>query len=197
MIGNNLFERNATKFIAQEMAFPRNVLISKHINAKTRTIELLYIGAGISHEQLAKSREKLTDFGLKKTELKVDQGLGDSLQELPQGFTSQGENAQNLQILGVQKEKIEELQSELNHRVALPQPDSFLREAAVLFPGIRKLAVTPALLGDAGSDTTEQIYLAYLAFHAIPSYTERQKIEKWLEFRLGSNHVRLFIEKSK
>jgi hypothetical protein len=93
-----------------------------------------------------------------------------------------------------QKNKIADLENELEQYSSPDLSESILKEARAFSPEIIEASVTKSLLISENKNI-DTLYLAYLRFKRLPAWSQRHKLENWLKVRLNTNHVKLVIEK--
>jgi uncharacterized hydrophobic protein (TIGR00271 family) len=197
MVQRNIYENNANRFINKEMTFPDNTIIKKNIDATKRLISVFYIGQEVTPQMLVNAKNRLAEYHLGNSEIKIKQGLKENV--VADMSTIKSQIVQELYIknedlIMEQKNKIADLENELEQYSSPDLSESILKEARAFSPEIIEASVTKSLLISENKNI-DTLYLAYLRFKRLPAWSQRHKLENWLKVRLNTNHVKLVIEK--
>src|SRR5690606_5014188 len=119
-VENSIFERNANRFIAQELNFKNSRVISHdlHSDSEGQRIEVSLFGEPVSEELIENARKQLPNYNLANAELLVLQGYNEGINEatlassIKSGLIEELYR-QNEQSLKSKDEKIKLLESEL------------------------------------------------------------------------------------
>jgi hypothetical protein len=198
MIRRNVFETNASRFIAREMIFEGNTIIEKKINAATKTINVVYIGKGISPDLLENARKKLGDYHLLNANLKVNQGMKELTTSDITNMKSQiieDLYKRNQAALLSKDEKIDLLEKELSKYQSGYLSGTMLNEIRALYPQVEEVSFTKALLSSTKSKTPDTVNLVYLKFNRNIGKSELQRLESWLHLRVGGDKIKIVIGK--
>lgn len=202
VVKRSIFERNASLFVNQELAFPNSKVINRnfHYDEESPKIEVTLFGEPVEQELLELSREKLRNYGLEDAELVVFQGYKDNID--PTSIESAIRRgiieelyAKNEQLLASKEERIRFLENEL---IRARQVSRLAQEVApelkVLNREIREFSLDRTLLTSMDSLRQDTVYLAYLRFDKKPYAAELKKLEEWLRARLKSSDVKLIVQ---
>lgn len=198
MIRRNVFETNASRFITKEMMFDGNTIIEKNIDARTRTIKLVYIGKGVNPDLLENARKKLTDYHLENTNLKLNQGIKGLT---PSDITTMKSQiieelyVKNQEALMSKDEKINLLEKELTKYQSIYLSGTILNEIRALFPQVGEVSFTRALLSAAKNKPPDTVNLVYLKFNRKVSNYDIRRLESWLHERMGGDKMKIVIGK--
>ena len=146
---------------------------------------------------LENAKNKLADYHLANTAIKIKQGLKE--RTMADMSTIKSQIVQELFLktkirFRNKRNRIKELQKDLNVYSSPQLSETILKEARALSPEITEASVTKSfLINKRGSIDT--IYLAYLRFKRLPDRIHRLRLENWLKTRLNANHVKLLFEK--
>lgn len=198
MIRKNVFETNATRFIAKEMTFDGNIIIEKKIDAATNTIRVVYIGAGINPDMLDNAKKKLGDYHLLNTNLKINQGMKElssaditnMKSQIIEELYSKSQGA-----LMSKDEQIDLLEQELTKYQSIYMSGDILNEIKALFPGVQETSFARALLSTAKSKSPDTVNLVYLKFNRPVKNYEIRRMEKWLTERMKGEKIKIVIAK--
>ena len=197
MVQRNIYENNANRFINKEMTFPDNMIIQKNIDAAKREISIIYLGQEVTPQLLENAKNKLADYHLANTAIKIKQGLKEKTMADMSTIKSQIVQElfiKNEDLVRTQGNRIAELEKDLNVYSSPQLSETILKEARALSPEITEASVTKSfLINKRGSIDT--IYLAYLRFKRLPDRIQRLRLENWLKTRLNANHLKLLFEK--
>ncbi|MFH1160849.1 MAG: DUF389 domain-containing protein [bacterium] len=197
MIRRTIFETNAGRFIAKEMMFEGNTIIEKNIDAGTRSIQVVYIGKGVSPDLLENTRTKLEDYHLGNTNLKIKQGLKELTASDITSMKSQIIEElykKNQEAMLSKDEKIDLLEKELTKYQSGYLSGTILNEIRALFPQVEEASFTRALLSTAKAESPDTVNLVYLKFRKKVRKDEIQRLETWLHERIAGDKIKLIIE---
>ncbi len=194
IIGETIFESNAAKFIASELNFPGNVIISRKIDPATRAIEVVIVGKPVGDDLIENAKGKLEQYGLEKTQVKVTQGKaameGTELASMKSEIIE--ELYQKNQALLMDKEdRIQFLENELGKTQLLT--GTLGREIKALVPDARELSITRTLMISEGNKEPDTIYLAYIKLSRKAKSGDVGRMENWLKQRLPEHPVKLVL----
>jgi uncharacterized hydrophobic protein (TIGR00271 family) len=201
-VENSIFERNANRFIAQELNFKNSRVISHdlHSDSEGQRIEVSLFGEPVSEELIENARKQLPNYNLANAELLVLQGYNEGINEatlassIKSGLIEELYR-QNEQSLKSKDEKIKLLESELTRIKTISNYTQELSpELKALYPNIRNFSVNQSFLMHLDSLQQDTVYLAYARFARKPSRTEIKKLDAWLKARIKSENVQLVIE---
>jgi hypothetical protein len=198
MIRRNVFETNASKFIAKEMIFEGNTIIEKKIDAATTTIKVVYIGKGVSPDLLENARKKLRDYHLSNANLKINQGMKELTTSDITNMKSQIIEElykKNQEALLSKDQKIDLLEKELSKYQSVYMSETILKEIRALFPGVQETSFTKALLSTAKNKSADTVNLVYLKFNRSVKNYEIRRLEKWLSERMKGEKIKIVVAK--
>lgn len=198
MIRRNVFETNASRFITKELTFEGNTIIEKTVNAKTRTIQVVYIGKGVTPELKENAKKKLSEYHLANADLRISQGLkGLSSSDITNMKSQIIEELykRNQETLLSKDEKIDLLEKELTKYQSGYLSGTMLNEIRALYPQVEEVSFTKTLLSSTKSKTTDTVNLVYLKFNRNISKSELQRIESWLHLRVRGDKIKIVIGK--
>jgi len=198
MIHRNVFETNASRFIAKEMIFEGNTIIEKKIDAASTTIKVVYIGKGVSPDLLENARKKLGDYHLENANLKINQGMKELTTSDITSMKSQIIEElylKNQEVLLSKDEKIDLLEKELTKYQSVYMSGNILNEIRALFPGVQETSFTRALLSSAKTKLPDTVNLVYLKFNRSVKNYEIRRLEKWLNERMKGEKIKIIVAK--
>lgn len=196
IVKKSIWNQKARDFVQLEFQFPRiQVLSSDYQFSKTgRIIEVSLIGDRISPDQISILENKIKSFGLEETQLIVNQsGNGTDIKVLTndilkdlyernEGLIKDKDN----RILFLEKELAEETYTNY-----LGQ--EIVAEAKINYPTLSKFSFGKTVFNDLKNQKLDTIYVAYAFFEPIPPEKELKKFRNWLQVRIKSDTVALFL----
>lgn len=197
MVTKNIFERNAEKFVEAEMNFSGNTIIQKSIDKSQRSISLVYIGKGVSPEQVAEAREKLSSYNLSNVDLKVEQRIKELSSSDIVNMKSQIVDElfqKNQDLIQSKDERIVKLERELEKYRSASASGTMAGEIQALYPAIRTFSMTRTLLNRTGEKTADTVNLVLLSFGKRVAPSEIKRIKAWFEARMPGEKVKIVVE---
>lgn len=201
-VKHSLFERNAYRFIAQELNFENARVISRDLHADSdgQRIEVSLFGEPVSDELIEKARKQLSNYNLDDTELFVLQGYSESVNEASLATSIRSGvieelYKQNEQSLRTKDEKIKLLETELSkirrgHNIT----PEISQELKAFYPMLSEFSINRSLIMRMDSLKQDTVYLAYLKFKRNPNKEELKKLDAWLKARVKSDKVEMVIQ---
>ncbi len=188
LVRQNNFMQEANRFIELEAVFPHDYLLEKKIDAKKRSIALVYGGERISAEAIAQIKTRTVGYKLKGTDLTIQQGF-ESLSDV----ANKSESPNPLkQALAEKSRALDKLQTALD---SLQKTNShsrqLLREANVLWPALQGVAISP-ILGLDSPPANPKAKLVYLKFSRLPQAREKKQMEDWFRSKIDSTVYLVF-----
>jgi uncharacterized hydrophobic protein (TIGR00271 family) len=198
----SIFERNAIRFIDQELQFENTRVINTDLKFEKneQRVEVTLFGEPISEELVDNARKQLPFYGLPEAELHVFQGYDAGIDQA--SLTSSIRSGvieelyrQNEQSLRSKDEKIQLLENELTMLKSISSATQEISpELKALFPTITNFSINQSPLMRMDSIKQETVYLAYVKFSRRPASSDVKKLQEWLKARVKSTNVRLVIE---
>lgn len=192
MVQQNRYQQSVSRFISNEAQLPGDYLLSKKVDAKTKTISLVYGGDEISQAQVDALKARLGIYGLTGTTLNVSQGFA----SLSTGQLK-NEDEKTLRLTTALQEKqqqLDKLQADADRLAAF---DSLGRqlysEIIIQYPGLRSCAVSP-LRENADSGKVQRSLLVLLSFNRTISDAQYVQMRSWLAARTADTSVQLIIK---
>ncbi|MBL7845354.1 MAG: TIGR00341 family protein [Cyclobacteriaceae bacterium] len=200
-VKHSIFERNAYRFIAQELDFENARVISRELHSDTdgQRIEVSLFGEPVSEELIENAKKQLSTYGLDGTELFVLQGYTEGINEASLASTIRSGvieelYKQNEQSLRTKDEKIKLLESELTRIERVSNLTSEVsQELKALYPSLSDFSINQSLVMRMDSLQQDTVYLAYLKFKRKPASFEVKKLDAWLRARVKSDNIEMII----
>lgn len=193
LVQRERFTKNANNFINNEGNFPGDYLLNKKIDAKERSIVLVYGGKPIDSSVIVSVNKKLAGYNLSNTKLEIRQGfayLGDNKEAADQ-------NRKNDDLANAIK------QQELYNKGMQQQLDSIngisekgrqvYAELKAQYPVLKNAIVEPVTIwSDSAKNNTG--FLVALNLSKPITNIEKTKIINWLQVRLKVDSIRLVTQ---
>ncbi|MFI3259221.1 MAG: DUF389 domain-containing protein [Rikenellaceae bacterium] len=200
MIRESYYEASAKRFINVQFNTAHTQILDHKIYTdenKQRIIEVKLIGQRIPADSILSAQMRLSDAGLVGVQLRV-----------MQGYQNEGADIKSIgnEMFGnVYKEnqrQIEEQRGEIDRLNRLVDGQNILdresrqiaSEMSVLFPNIRKVAISRVVENDIKQDRIDTVYIAILSTSPAPTSSERELLDSWMSRRLSVDDVRIIID---
>lgn len=193
MVQQNRFEKEATRFITAEAHFTNDYLLSKKIDAKKKSIILVFGGKEISPLEIGTIEMQLQKYDLKNAKLEIKQGFA-YLSETT-GLKQDAQVTLLTQALEEKEKKQQALQSQLdsvNNYRALS--DKLYAELKTQYNSIKSAILEPSIVHTTDS-TENRTFLVLLTTTIDLSKSEQKKIEDWLKVRLDGRQISLVVKR--
>ena len=191
LILQNRFSKQASGFIAQEAQIEGDYLLNKKVNAKEKSILLVYGGNEISKDQIAAIRSRLPLYGLTGASLEIRQGFS--------SFTASSDNLDDkttalTDVLRSKQQELDSVNSVLAQQLGYDSMGRRLfSEITIHYPGLRTCAVLP-LRENADSGKVQQSLMVLLSFNRTISSADKIRLRNWLVVRTADTTVQLIIK---
>ncbi|MEO5889454.1 MAG: TIGR00341 family protein [Ferruginibacter sp.] len=192
MIQQKQFEKVANNFITNEAQFSNDYLLNKKINAKEKTISLVFGGNEISAQQISQLKLQLKKYDLNGVTLEVKQGfayLSDNSEAPQKEQVNQLSKA--LAIKEIQEKSLQlKLDSiERNQKNGL----QIYAELKSTYPNLKSAVVQPSTIYT-DSGRSARSFLVLLSFGKVLPKRDKRTIEKWLKVRLNETAITLAFQ---
>jgi uncharacterized hydrophobic protein (TIGR00271 family) len=190
MVQQNRFTKNANRFITNEAHFTNDYLLNKKIDAKAKSITLVFGGKEIMPEEIELLKKQLKNYGLEKASLDVKQGFA----YLSENTETNEQLSQLTAALEIKDKKEKLLLLQLDSIGRQQQLSSQVyAELKAQYPSLKNAIIQPSfLLGD--SSAARHTYLILLQLPANLPAQEKIKIENWMKVRLNQNNIKLIFQ---
>lgn len=192
MVQQNRFEKEAAKFITNEAHFTNDYLLNKKIDAKNKSILLVFGGKEISVEEIGKLQSQMLHYNLINATLEVKQGFA-YLADKP-GNQQDGQVSILTQALEEKEKKEERLQLVLDSIASWKAlSESVYKELKIQYPAIRRAIIEPSV--EHINDSTERKpVLVLLSVANKLSQREKRRIVDWCKVRLNVREILLVTD---
>jgi hypothetical protein len=199
IVNHSIFERNANRFITDELNFENTQIVSKNISYKggKSMIEVFLLGETIEPKLIEKVKSKLKNYGLVDTEFKIRQGINSERVDLNTLRTGVIEDLyrKNEEIIKNKDAKITLLESELSRLKSESFPvEDISKEIKALNSNLSEFTMNKSILTDLANQKTDTLAFAYARFKKKPSSTEINKLKEWLSARTKYENIRLVVQ---
>lgn len=201
-VQRSVFERNAMKFIAGEIAFKDTRVIASRFdyNSEKPLIEISLFGRRISEDTINALATRLPDYRLGNATLNIFQGqegiTGEAAltDRLRRGLIDELYR-QNQDALRTRDEKIDYLERQvldfrqdemLSHQVA--------EEAKSLYPSLKTFTLSRAIVVKFDPQKQDTAYMAVVEFVKPPARAEINKLNNWLKARVNGEDVEVVVK---
>ena len=204
IVQRTVFAHNAQQFVDEQLNLPGTFVVTRRIEAETRTINVLLTGEPLTRTQLLKAQSQLARYRIPKAQLKVRQGLAQldsaDAQTMRNSLLEDVRN-RNEQTLAGYDARLAQLQQVLTQGsnpalTGLPAAPTLLREVQIEHPAVRQLGLSRVVLPAADSlraDTT--VVVSVRTTKPLPA-AEQQRLQRWLNLRAGGKQaVQLLLAK--
>lgn len=190
MVRQNRFEKKVNMFIINEAHFTNDYLLNKKINAKTKSIVLVFGGKEITDKEIDSLKQQLTKYGIADASLEIKQGFAYLAENA-------GQNEQTSRLTEALKEK--EKQQQMLQAVAdsitnnQEVSERIYAELKIQYPFITSAIIEPSII-HLNDTTGKKGFLVVLALSSRLSGKEKTKMENWLKVRLNRNDLTLILK---
>ena len=193
-VQKNIYQKNAQRFIDQELQFNEATLLRQKIDADKHSLELVYVGIMVPDSIIDVRKQELPKYQLSGTDIRIRQiGITDSAR-IAQLKASLTQEEQGTELTKANAERIQELENQVKtyQESELERKNMFL-EARSIQPKITSLALEKTIF-EKPENKTDTLPLVYLEFSRKLSAQEAKQIRNWLEARLKTKTFKLISE---
>ncbi len=181
IVRNDKFIKEANRFIETEAIFPGDYLLKKTIDAKDKSIELVFGGNEIESAEIEKLKNKLKNYELDGANLEIKQGFAYLKEEkkLNQVNPLSDVLAQKEKELAIMNNKIDSIRTDSLNYIQL------IKEAKTIYPDLKNISISPIV--SAENYSSDSLVLAYLQTSKPVIKSDRAKLQNWLQAKLNKN----------
>lgn len=199
LIRTSYFHERVRNFVEAELSFPNTQMLNKTVTltGDKKEIKVVLIGHKVPEIMIDNARLKMNQYGLKETNLVVQQGFGKEEMDINElkSLLMQDLYKNNETILREQSHEIDSLKNSL----ALYKSSSrFTMEIApelkVLFPEISSASCSHTYIMNMDSMKEDTVMLVYLKCGKEILAENRQKLKEWISARTEISNIKLIIE---
>ncbi|HMO38971.1 MAG TPA: DUF389 domain-containing protein [Saprospiraceae bacterium] len=191
LVQQEQFTENATRYTRNVTAFEGSYLLRQEINARRKTITLIYGGNSLSEAHKATIRAKAEDFSLRKADIIIEQGFAfaDITSNLSEMDKLKGEISRLNQVLNDKQRQ----QDSLAQRALMGR--QLLQELQTLYPQVKACSYAESAVFRDTVPTPERTALIILEAPPRSLKTaDKEKINSWLQSRLNTKAVRAYFD---
>lgn len=190
MVQKERFLKNANRYIEQEANIEGDYLLSKKIDSKKKSIELIYGGNPISENQQIRMKERLKFYNLEDASLKVRLGFA---------LSNNDEDKNRMLSLVEQLNKTEEELRLIKEKMdSVEMVNSLIQnirsELNVYYPEVKEVFIGNMVSSKQSDSTSRATRLVVVDFNKYPGTKEVDKLKAWLKVRLNDEHLRLIVQ---
>jgi len=198
IVTKTFYEQSALRFINNEFDFQETQIVNKSIDPKTRKIEVLLFGEKLDDDKLAIIKDKMVEYGLTETELKIRQDV-DQADPVDYNAIKTGvledlyKNTE--QSLRQRDRIIDSLQRQLERIKPATWPiKSMTDELSIVVAPVEELSISPSIFYQVNESRYDTALTAYLKMKRRPSGAQVRKITEWLKARTQNDSIRVILE---
>jgi uncharacterized hydrophobic protein (TIGR00271 family) len=192
LVQKEKFVERASRYVDNVAVVEGNYLLKHEIDAKKRSIQLVYGGTSLSAEQKEDITSRAANFDLKDIVIDFHQGFSyaDAALKNSEVETLKAEINRLGMIIRERNAKLSGLETKPERGAEL------LGELVILYPQVSEVSYSETLKYISGKDTPDTLTLVAISTKG-GSLTgkEQEQVEKWLSTRLGSKSVKVYFDK--
>ena len=195
-----MYEHAAETFVAEQLNFPGSYVVTRQVDARARTINVLLVGRFVDTTRLRPAQQQLARYDLQPTRLIVRQGL--------QAYDSLDANTLRQNLLEDVRARQSQTQSQYAAELArlqqlvtatqtgLPAAADLLREVQVEYPAVRRLALSQLARPAQPLDSlpADTVLVVSLDVRPLLAAAEQQRLARWLRIRTKRQRLELLLE---
>lgn len=197
VVGETRFNSQAIKYVqaiqTEEMFEDIEIInVRREYSAKEKSLQISLVGNSLTESQIERLQNKLADFGLENTQLKIKQTSGSINLGAQAGLISKMLDRKD-QLLLSKDSSIVAMQNELNKITGESKVSAVIaKELAIQYPEISKFSIaTNTVFFDQQTNTSDTIPTIYVQYQTHPDKTREQQLIEWLKVRLNYERLQL------
>ena len=200
IVQRTIFEQHAKSFIHGEFDFEKSHVVNHTIDFDTRSINVVLLGQEIDSLTIAQAEQRMADYSLENTSLKVVQGSAGMTNSEVQLLVSNHANELNVnaELLTIAEEKSSEIQHQLDeYQNEENLARTILPELQVLYPDVQSLSISRGRTAYA-NDSLAGDSVAHIALVRMSQPVDKnnyQRMQDWLTRRTSLPSIYLVVEK--
>lgn len=199
LIRTSYFNERVRNFIVEELSFPNTQLLNKTVTlaGDKKEIKVVLIGQEVPDVMIDNARLKMGQYGLKGTDLIVQQGFGKTKTDINElkSLLMQDLYKNNETVLRAQSLEIDSLKRTLDgYQSSSRFATEIASELKVLFPEVSETSFSRTYIMNVDSMKTDTVVLVYLKCKKAMHEVEQQKLKEWISARTEVNNIKLLIE---
>lgn len=199
LIRTSYFNERARNFVEAELSFPNTQILNKTVTltGEKKEVKVVLIGREVPEVMIDNARLKMNQYGLKGTNLVVQQGFGKEEPDINElkSLLMQDLYKNSETILREQSEEIDSLKNSLEfYKSSYGFTMEIAPELKVLFPEIASASCSRTYIMNMESMKEDTVMLVYLKCEKEIREMDRQKLKEWISARTEISNVKLIIE---
>jgi uncharacterized hydrophobic protein (TIGR00271 family) len=191
LVQKEKFNEKVSKFINSVTIVDGNYLLDYTVSASAKSINLIYVGNTLTNKQIDIINLKADSFSIDKSKLSIKQGF--SIDEKNYKNTDNENFRIEINRLSREIKMKDELLKTNNDQKLIG--NQLLSELNSLFPNIYSCSYSESYISQKGSDQPSQTKIIILKAESPKlKNSEKEKIKKWIEKRLGPVSHEVYFE---
>jgi len=191
LVEQERFIEKATRYIKTVNITEGNYLLKNEIDAKNKTITLVYGGISLTEAQKNLIREKAMVYSLDNAKIEFQQGF--SFDQLTRKNSEVENLSSELNRLTVLLKKKEEQIEVLSHKNDIGM--QILNEIKILYPQIKTCTYAESEIYNVTNSAAKKVQIVIFTTEGRNLYnSEKKKIRDWLGARLKSGSLQIFFD---
>jgi len=203
VVGETRFNSQAIKYvqtIQNEVMFEDVEILNvrREYDGKKKAIHISLVGNALTDSQIRRLENRLVEFGLENTALKIKQTSGSLDLGAQAGVISKllEKKDEELQAKEAENFKLRTELQKLNDIAGERQ--NLGKELSIQYPEVVGFSVSRSIFYDNLKNTTDTIPVFYAEFSTLPDANREQQLLQWLRVRLQYKNLKLIkVEKEK
>lgn len=189
LVKKDRFTTSANAFITNEAKFPNDYLLNRKVDAKNRSISLVFGGKEIDSVEIATLKTKLPAYHLQGVQLDIQQGFAYLADD--KIINDNGREQQLSLALKQQEGYNKKMQQSLDSIQEIDKNGRQLyEELKAQYPTIKNAVIEPATVFTDSAKTTRTFLISLVVAKPI-SNAEKTKMLNWLKVRLNNDQLEL------
>lgn len=196
LVTQELYQQRVRQFVQHEMVFEHALVADTEIDAQARQIRLKLVGSWVNDEQLLAAKNKLANYQLLDSDLKITQAGNKplDLKALRASLLSENHAEQRQQT--EREALIHNLQQQLQQQQVSQQAQQTLFKAIISevqaqYPELQSVKIATIAKASQDGEQTQPDYLLVIESSAALNLTELQRLQRGLNVRLQPASVDL------
>ena len=172
--------------------------VRREYDGKKKAIHISLVGNALTDSQIRRLENRLVEFGLENTALKIKQTSGSLDLGAQAGVISKllEKKDEELQAKEAENFKLRTELQKLNDIAGERQ--NLGKELSIQYPEVVGFSVSRSIFYDNLKNTTDTIPVFYAEFSTLPDVNREQQLLQWLRVRLQYKNLKLIkVEKEK
>lgn len=195
LVSNEVFKTNAKKFVSQEFSLNDTQVVNTKIDAGSRTIEVLLIGAPLSLPTLQNIEGRLAVAQLPDTKIVVHQSGSNKIDVMALKSSLLSDlYANGQEELRKKDDQLKELRQEISSKnVVLSKAHDISAELRAQYPNVLSIFISEGVEFSSDASRMQLIQLSVESKNSF-SNAEKLRITRWFKVRINSDAARVNFE---